>query len=377
MGLAKPKVTWRTVALPLIGVAAFIAYLYFFQVDIIEVVAKIGTTDPFLYLLAALLTFVSTFLHAAAWRSLLSPLSVKLSITKAYLYVWYGVFVDLIIPAESVSGEVSMAYLVTREHGNHATGKAIASLVAHRLINMSMTLVVLFAGLCLISVKVDLNNLVFDLSLMSMGSTAFFLVLLLLFSARKDWTLNIADRLLRIAERLTKGRWGLARFRGEVVRAAEVFHDSLRMLRRAPKATALSIFLSALSWLSHLAVPYTVFLAMGFPASLNLWGIVLVAQVVMIAVKSIPLAVPFEVGLPEITLTTLYTILGLPMDASATATILSRLLTVWLRFFVGFVVHEWLEIKMARASSGERSKGLEGQSPKLFQTSCPAPGASN
>ena len=350
MGLTKPRATWRTVALPLIGIAAFIAYLYFFQVDIVEVIAKIGTTDPFLYLLAALLTLASTFLHAAAWRNLLSPLSVKLSLTKAYLYVWYGVFVDLIIPAESVSGEVSMTYLVTREYGNHATGKAIASLVAHRLINMSMALIMLFAGLWLISVEADLNNFVFDLSLMLIGSTAFFLVLLLLFSARKDWTLNIVDRLLRIAERLTKGRWGLARFRGEVVRTAEVFHDSLRMLGRAPKATALSIFLSALSWLSHLAVSYVVFLAIGFPASLNLWGIVLVAQVIMIAVKSIPLGVPFEAGLPEITLTTLYTVLGVPMDASATATILSRLLTVWLRFFVGFVVHEWLEIKMLRAS---------------------------
>ena len=346
MGLAKPKVTWRTVALPLIGVAAFLAYLYLFRVDVVEIIANIGATDPFLYFLAALLTFASTFLHAAAWRSLLSPLSVKLSTTKAYLYVWYGVFVDLIIPAESVSGEVSITYLITREQGSRATGKAIASLVAHRLINMSMALIMLFAGLCLVSAEANLNSLVFNLSLTLMGSTAFFLALLLLFSVRKDWTLNAIDCLLRVAERLTKGRWDLARFRGRVVRTTEVFYDSLQMLGRAPKSMALSIFLSTLSWLSHLAVSYMVFLAIGFPASLKLWGIVLVAQVIVIAVKSIPLGVPFEVGLPEITLTTLYAVLGIPMDVGATVTVLSRFLTVWLRFFVGFAVHEWLEMKM-------------------------------
>lgn len=350
MSFAKPKATWKIAILPLIGIAAFFAYLYFFQVDFVEVLLSIGATDPFLFLSAVALTFVSTFLHAVAWRSLLTPLSMKLSVVRAYLYVWYGVFVDLIIPAESVSGEASIAYLITREQGNHVTGKVIASLLAHRLINMGVTLILLFAGVCLISAQAGLNSLVFNLSLALICLTTSFLVLLLLLSTRKSWTLNIIDRLLRLAERLAKGRWGLARIRGGAVRTAEAFYDSLQVLRRAPKTVALSTSLSILSWLSYLAISYAVFLAVGFPASLSLWNTILVTQVIVVAVKSIPLGIPFEVGLPEITMTALYTALGVPMDVSATVTILSRLLTLWLRFFVGFAVHEWLEIKVAKAS---------------------------
>jgi uncharacterized protein (TIRG00374 family) len=241
---------------------------------------------------------------------------MKLSVVRAYLYVWYGVFVDLIIPAESVSGEASIAYLITREQGNHVTGKVIASLLAHRLINMGVTLILLFAGVCLISAQAGLNSLVFNLSLALICLTASFLVLLLLLSTRKSWTLNIIDRLLRLAERLAKGRWGLARIRGGAVRTAEAFYDSLQVLGRAPKTVALSTSLSILSWLSYLAISYAVFLAVGFPASLSLWNTILVTQVIVVAVKSIPLGIPFEVGLPEITMTALYTALGVPMDVS-------------------------------------------------------------
>jgi uncharacterized membrane protein YbhN (UPF0104 family) len=64
-----------------------------------------------------------------------------------------------------------------------------------------------------------------------------------------------------------------------------------------------------------------------------------------VAVKSIPIGIPFEVGLPEITMTTLYVGLGVPATISATATILSRLITLWLRFFIGFGAQQWLELK--------------------------------
>jgi uncharacterized membrane protein YbhN (UPF0104 family) len=60
--------------------------------------------------------------------------------------------------------------------------------------------------------------------------------------------------------------------------------------------------------------------------------------------------VPFEVGLPEITMTTLYVVLGIPFDVSATATILTRILSLWLKFFVGFAIQQWVEISAIKAS---------------------------
>jgi uncharacterized protein (TIRG00374 family) len=349
----KPKVTWKTVVMPLIGIAAFLIYLYLFQVDIPEIIATIQSADAFLYFLAALLVFVDVFLYAMAWRSLLTFLSVKLSVLKAYLYVWYGTFIDIIIPAESISGEISRVYLITREQGNGVSGKVIASLVAHRLISMGVGVATVIVGLAMLLTEASVDSLVFNLSLFLIGATLFFLVLILLLCVREKWTLRIIDYALGIVERISRGKWKPTKIRNEVVKAAEMFHTSMKEFGRAPKVVAFSAFISSLSWLSYLVISYIVFLAIKFPyphSHLRLWSIIFVTQAIVSAVKSIPIGIPFEVGLPEITMTTLYVVLGIPMGVSATVTILSRILTVWLRFFVGFVIQQWVEIKAVKAS---------------------------
>jgi uncharacterized protein (TIRG00374 family) len=347
---AKPQITWKNFAMPLIGIAAFLVYLYLFQVDVPEIVATIQTADVLLYSAAALLIFVDTFLYAMAWRTLLVYLSVKLSVLKAYLYVWYGTFIDLIIPAESISGEVSRVYLIVRDQGNDVSGRVVASLVAHRLISMGVCLATLMTGVGLLLAEANLNSLVFNLSLFLAGATTLFLALLLLLCFKKEWTLKVIDCFLGIVRRVSGGRWRLERVRGDVVKAAEMFHSSMKDFGRSPMVVAASVLLSCLSWLSYLAISYTVFLAIKFPASFQLWSIIFVTQAITTAIKSIPIGVPFEVGLPEITMTTLYAVLGIPINVSATATILTRVLTVWLRFFVGFAVQQWVEVKAVKAS---------------------------
>lgn len=350
---AKPKITWKTVVMPLIGIAAFLIYLYLFQVDIPEIITTIQSADVPLYFLAALLVFVDVFLYAMAWRSLLTFLSVKLSVLKAYLYVWYGAFIDIIIPAESISGEISRVYLITREQGNGVSGKVIASLVAHRLISMSVGVATVIVGISMLLTEAGVNDLVFNLSLFLIGATLFFLVLILLLCAREKWTLKMIDYALGMVERISRGKWKPTKIKNEAVKAAEMFHTSMREFGRAPKVVAFSVLVSSLSWFFYLVISYIVFLAIKFPypqSHLRLWSIILVSQAIVSAVKSIPIGIPFEVGLPEITMTTLYVVLGIPIGVSATVTILSRILTVWLRFFVGFVIQQWVEIKAIKTS---------------------------
>lgn len=345
MASTKPKITRKTVILPLIGIAAFLVFLYLFQVDLPEVIATIQTVDALIYCAAALLIFVDTFLYAMAWRTLLNHLSVKLSILKAYLYVWYGAFMDLIIPAESISGEISRAYLITREKGNHISGKVVASLVAHRLISTGIGLTTLIVGLCLLLTESGFNDLIFNLSIFLICTTLFFLTLLLLLCIKRNWTLGIIERLLNLFERLTKGKWNLIKFKEDITKAAEMFHESMQEFKHSPKVVFFAIFLSSISWFSYLAISYMVFMSMHFSTNFHLWSIILVTQAIVTTIKSAPIGVPFETGLPEITMTTLYGVLGIPMNIAATATILNRILTVWLRFFVGFVTQEWIEIK--------------------------------
>lgn len=352
MASAKPKITWKTLIMLLVGLIAFILYLFILRVDIPEIIAKIQRAKMPLYLLAASLIFVEMFLYSMAWRFLLNFLSVKLSVLKSYLYLWYGNFMDIIIPAESISGEISRAYLIIREQGNEVSGKVAASLVAHRLIGMSVGAATIVTGTIML-LMAPVNPLIFNLSVFVTTTTIFFTILLIILCVKINWTLKIIDRLIKVFEFIGGDRWRmkLVKAREDALKTVGTFHDSMKEYAHAPRVVLTSIFLSAFSWLSYLAICHIVFLAIGFEdPSLNMIGIIFVTQSITTAVKSIPIGVPFEVGLPEITMTTLYVVFGIPFDVSATATILTRILSLWLKFFVGFAIQQWIEISAIKAS---------------------------
>jgi uncharacterized protein (TIRG00374 family) len=344
----KPKVTRKTVLLPIIGLVAFFLYIYLFNVDIPEIIATAQRADPLLYFAAILISLAEVFFHAVSWRTLLNCLQVKISVIKSYLFVWYGIFMDIIIPAESVSGEVCRIYLVTREQSG-TSGKVVASLVMHRLLGMGVNVVAIVMGVSLLLGETQINELIFNLILFFTVAIAVMLLLFIVLSFKENLSLKVINALIRLGDFITRGKWKLFnKFKEEAYRSAKMFHDSMQEYRHKPRALAVSLFFLAVNWTCSLSIPYIVFLSLGFPVS---WSVILITSSIVVAVKSIPIGIPFEVGLPEITMTTLYVGLGVPGDISATATILSRIITLWLRFFIGFIAQQWLELKPIVASS--------------------------
>lgn len=351
----KYRVTWKTFLFPIIGLAAFFIYIYIFNVDIQAIFAKIQQIDIRFYLMAAVAVFLDTLFFTATWDLLLRFLKVKVSLFRLFMFVWVGVFVDTLIPAESVSGEVSKIYLVNREQPG-STGKATASVVAQRLMGMSINVATLVAGAVLLLTEKLLYGTILTLVLLLVTLSLLFFVLLLLLCVKENWTLRIVDGLIRFAERISKGRWKLLKLREEAIGAAKSFHEAMKQYAHAPKTLSIAFFFSAISWIISLIVFYLTFRSIGYPQIT--WSAILIISTIFIAAKSVPIGVPFEVGLPEITLTFLLSLFGVPLDISATATILMRLLTLWLRFFIGFAAQQWIGIKtMTTHANGEVATG--------------------
>lgn len=344
--------------MPLVGLLAFFLYIYFFNVDIFNIIDEAKDMNLMLYGLATVSVLLETLFFALSWRSLLTFLKVKLSAVKAYLFVWYGVFVDILIPAESISGEISRIYLVAREQ-NKSEGKVVASLVAHRLMGMGINIVSLFMGLLLLFFTGQLyttllkDDTVLILMISLIGVSSVFLILLILLSIKENWTLKIIDWVIRLVDFVSRGRWKLGSLKQDAVNSAFMFHDSMKQYRRAPRTIALSLFFNVVSWIFALGVSYLVFLSLGFQVQ---WSMIVITTSIVTAVKSIPIGVPFEVGLPEITMSTLYAIFLQPtvgsyeaaLGIAATATVLIRLLTLWLRFFIGFGTQQAIEFSAMR-----------------------------
>ena len=342
----KPKITLKTLLFPLVGIGAFFAYIYLFKVDILGIIAKLQQADPVPYVLAAVLSLVEVLFFSVSWRVLVNFLMIKLSVVRSYLFVWYGIFVDILVPAESVSGEALRVYLVTKEQGESTFGRVVASLVTHRLLGMVMNVGVLILGMTLLFNETTINPLIFNLILFVSFGIALTLLLIMLFSFKEQWSLKVINWLVRAGKFISRGRWQgqLTKIKEEACEIAKSFHGSMNEFKHNPKALVFSLFYLGITWVLSLSIPYLVFMSLRYPVS---WGVILITSAIVLAVKSIPLGVPFEVGLPEITMTTVYISLLGPgaAEISATATILTRLLTLWLRFFVGFLAQQWLELK--------------------------------
>jgi uncharacterized protein (TIRG00374 family) len=344
----KLKLTWKTVLFPLVGVIAFFVYLFLFQVDVLSLITEAQNANPIIYSIAILFGLVEVLFYTISWRTLTKHLSIKMSIKRAYLYVWYGLYIDIIVPAESISGEIARTYLLTRDRCGPC-GKIVASLYTHRLIGMAMNVVILVMGMAFLSFEGQVSPLVFNLILFVSVSITLVLCLMVVFSFKQRWILKIIDWTKKLATFVSRGRWTLEKFKEEATNITSSFNEAMKEFRHNPKPIAVSTFHMALTWVFSLSIPYLVFLSLGYAVP---WSLILVTSAIVLAVKSIPLGIPFEVGLPEIVMTTLFAsflepALGLQVAAgiSATATILTRIITLWFRFFIGFAAQQWLELK--------------------------------
>ena len=84
------------------GLFIFLLYLYFF-VPFGGFITDIQKANLFFYSLAFGSMIFSGAFYSLAWQRLLHVLSLKCTFLKAFQIVWVGGFVDLLVPAESIS----------------------------------------------------------------------------------------------------------------------------------------------------------------------------------------------------------------------------------------------------------------------------------
>jgi len=331
----------RTVAFLLVGILIFLAYIYFF-VGITEIVTVIKSVNLFYYGIAVTVLFLSMIINALTWQYFLRPLLVKVPFRKTFLFTWIGVFVDLLVPAESISGDASKVYLMTKESGEN-TGKVVASVVSHRILAIIISLgSLVFSSIMLYTIQYELPVFVLNLVLLIIvgtGVTLFFLSLLVL---KETFTQRIIDAVLRFLAFASRGRLKIDSIRTKAKKALSVFHGSIAVLLKNPKNLVAPVFFSIVSWIFSIYISYLVFVSLGHPVDFVLITIV---YSISVNIQSIPLGIPAEVGVVEIVMTSLYGLLGVEAGIAAAATVLIRLITVWLRIIIGFAAVQRIDLK--------------------------------
>ena len=154
-----------------------------FNVDIQQIIAEVGRINMQYYTIAAVISVLDIVFFTLAWHSLLKFLRVKFSILRSFALVWVGIFIDTLIPAESVSGELARIYYVNKEQDG-TSGQATASVVAQRLIGMGINVATLLGGAIVLIVQSLLFGMILNLILFLITIICLFFVLILFLSFR-------------------------------------------------------------------------------------------------------------------------------------------------------------------------------------------------
>jgi len=334
------------------GLFVFLLYLYFF-VPFGDFAAKIGQADPFYYSMAFAAMLLSVAFYSLTWQRLLHLLSVKSSFLKTFQFIWVGSFVDLLVPAESISGDISRVYLMSKEYDEDA-GKVVASVIGHRVLTMAITLSGLIISSVYFVIRYHPSLLVMEFVTVVAAGTIVSLFLIFYLSKRRHATEKLVNWVIGLLVRFSRGRWKFERLKKSAEKSLRAFHDGIDNLGVSPSRLVLPVILAIVAWLLDLLIAVFVFKALDVSVS---FSAIVIVYSISVAFQTIPLGIPGEAGILDVVMAILYTaLLGIP-DAeqarivSAAATVLIRALTLWVRLLIGGLTVQWLGIKGLRAPS--------------------------
>jgi uncharacterized protein (TIRG00374 family) len=346
------------IILSVAGLFVFLLYLCFF-VPFHDLVQTLEHVNPFYFLLASSALFISAAFYSLTWQRLLHMLSVKASFLKAFQFVWVENFVNLTIPAEPIGGDVSRIYLMTKWSGENA-GKVTASVLGHRILVTSVTIGSLIISAVYFVIRYRPPSLVLEFVAIVAAAGVIYVSLLFYLSIRKEVTEKIVNWLITLLTRLSRGRWQLEHLKSSAIKSLSAFRTGILTLGERPKNLILPVIFSIFALLLDILIAVLVFTSLGsLGTTISLSAIVIVYSI-SVAIQYIPIGIiPGEVGLTEIVMTSLFTLLGNPnaIAVFAVATVLIRLLTFWARLFVGGLVVQFMGIKSLLPSQSSIIRG--------------------
>lgn len=330
--------TKKSLFVLLIGISVYFMFLFFYT-DVGAIMGALQSANLGLYVLAFAAAVANMVFHSLTWWNILDHLKIKSTFRNIFSFMWIGHMVDILVPAESVSGEVARVYLMDRSLNgagarsvNNSTGRIVTSILSQRIIYTGISLIGLIAGSILFQLNYGASQPLASLIILMIVGATFSFLLLALVSFRKKLAWRVVNALLRFLGYVTRGRLDLDDLTPKARNVLDAFHEGFHLLRDRSWTLCIPVGFSMMAWILNLSITYFALIALNVDVPLS--AIIVVFSIID-ALQTIPVGIPGEVGVIEIAMTTLYTALGVLPAVSATITILVRIVTMWFKLLIG------------------------------------------
>ena len=340
-----------------LGLIAFVVYLgVFIKFDsLLGLLSSLNFGQYALYYSIAIAAlFLSVFFDSLIWYYLLEGLRVRIKLGKVVLYNWIGNFVEMVIPCETVCGELTRIYLAHKDtKGN--VGTSAAPVISSRILSTTVYTGGLFvSSIILITTQKMPLYLLGTLILISIGTmgiigTIFYLAL------KEGAAEKLVNFVIRLVKIITKDQAKLEQRKEKLQQSLFSLTEAFQTYKKHPRLLIKPAVFAVIAWLFTLLIYLMVFY------SLNFTSISIVDLAVVYCVSSTveTLTSGFPVGAVEITMINLYSALNVPLVIAGAATTLTRLLTFWCQMLVGYPILQLTGLKQV-LNSGFSMKTLLG-----------------
>lgn len=321
----------------IIGMIILAVYLYF--VGFWNVVNLIRSLDPWLALSTIAIDVICFGLYAYTWKILIKK---GMKFRNCLEIVLVSMFADLMIPTGSVSMEV-MRVSLTQKRTKMSLGEVIASILLQRVLLVVSFGVVLALSLAalIVTVKMPLVELLI-FAIVAVGCLiGGALGMYAAFNCKRFSGLieNWAERIGRII-RFFRPRYDIGKAKEQILKGVESFDESIAGLNRSHIVASTIILI--LWWLLTATIPYLMFVSLHYQIS---FIIVLTVAIFINMVGLIPIGIPGDVGVIEISMTALFVSFGVPATIAASVTILTRLVLFWFELAISGLATSWQGIR--------------------------------
>jgi len=366
----RPRLTKRVFLFVSFGLLAFLLYLYYL-VGLTNIADIIERTNLVYYASAFIAFVVGIVFMSLSWHDLLDNLAVHNSIRRNFQLVWAGMFFDAVVPEPGWTGDLLRAYVMSKT-SNQDAGTIAASVIGQKIIGMAITVIDLVLGLTILAFNYSLPTSVSIFIAFVLFLSAFSLFIVVYFSSRPKATKKMLDWLIRFVSFLRRGRWNPTSFRNRAQETLGEFHEGIRALSGNLKALVRPIVFSLVSWAFDVSVIFLVFASLRYPIPVDK---VLIVYALTGSLQAIGVSL---VGFTEIVVSSSYAILGLPIAVSMSATLLTRIVTLWLKLVVSYIAFQWTGVELlmgqgpknrdSRHNAGGKGNGIgESAKPKLAE----------
>jgi uncharacterized protein (TIRG00374 family) len=346
----KPRFTKKILLFVVIGLATLLVYLYYF-IGTANVADVLRQTNVFWYTSAFVAFLASVLFYSLAWRSLLHNLNIKTKIREVLLFQWAGMFFDSVVPDPGWSGDLSKAYMFSKASGQEP-GRIVASVVSQKIIVIAITIVSLILGLALLTFNYTPSGNVLIFVTIVLLLTVFSLGTILYLSGNDKATRRMLGWLIRAGRYLRRGRWNPEDFRLKAQGMLKRFHEGIRTLSANPRTLVRPISFSLLAWGFDISISFLTFASLGYPVPVDK---VLIVYALTGSLQSF--GVSF-LGFTEIIVSGSYAILGIPAAISVSATLLTRVVTLWFKLVVSYFVFQYAGIGLLLGKTHEAKTTL-------------------